>query len=133
MIDALIRGTSLADLIAQIGARNPDGRGPLYFVGENGSPPGFRGDCTFIVQVWTNGAPDADGNPTQVYLPYVYVWVSLRAIDPFLAALPTCMVVADSDAYERGEPFVLQSAIPQGDWPLYHIEPTRLGSSYPFG
>jgi hypothetical protein len=108
-----------------------------YFV--NG---GWRGDiCIPNLFVWspaanTSGGTDSFGNPIVVRHAYDTNWrlmISKTAQDPVLSALPTCHLVCNRDLSTQGMAvFVLQSVLTQLQLSALAIEPTFMGSNYPF-
>lgn len=71
--------------------------------------------------------------PIKEFLPFAYIWAVMDAERPDFAADPACVLVADRNAFERGEAFVLQSAFPAEELSQYFVEPVMAGPRYPFG
>ncbi len=119
MIDHLLR---FADEAAAIAAC-PQYRTPA----SDDAPAGWRRNICFPGCTVTTVA----GDGTETVLPYWYLWVSLPAQDAALTAIST--IVTDSDAYDRGQPFILFSRLPTDQLSQYRISPVRAGTDYPFG
>lgn len=92
---------------------------------------GWRGDICFPCRVFTETTENEI--TVRQYLPYWYLWLALPELDTTVTALPHCMVAADREAADRGEPFIKHSTIPPEDLGLYHVEPVIAGSNYPLG
>ena len=69
---------------------------------------------------------------TPAYLSYDYVWASGYDLSA-IAADPRCMIVASRQLYEACQDFILQTAIPYLDLPLYFVDTVPMGTRYPFG
>ena len=120
MIDALIRCADMAEY---------DAVREAYGLHDGNSFPNR------VYTVSGTTLDDDDGNTveTREYLPYIYVWASTPLVDPAIAADPRCMIVADSSKFERGEDFIIQTAIPKEYLSLYFVETSRMTTQYPFG
>lgn len=123
MIDHLLIAPDEATLIAVIGNTRH-----LWYAGDTDSPAGWRGDVSFPVDITDNADPL---NP--VLLTDYHLWVALPTQDMTLSALPNCVLVANRDAANAGQPFILQTAFTQDQMNNYIISPVVAGSNYPFG
>lgn len=99
--------------------------GAYWIAGDDG-PGAWRGDICIPAATVTQIS-------TGTVLPYWYLVVALAALDTALADHPGCMLVADRDAANRSEPFILKSALPQEQLADYSVSPVFAGSNYPFG
>lgn len=124
MIDHLRRYDTVADAIAD----------PLVAVyrAEDGWDtsrviPGCR---VFTI---TGTTTDEEGNTveTREYLPYWYLWIATPEVIEALRG--NCIIIADREAANRGEPFIIETMMSPEQLPLYQIEPVIAGSRYPFG
>lgn len=71
-----------------------------------------------------------NGTPLTDY----HLWVALPSKDPTLSALSNCVLVADRDAANAGNPnFILQTSFTQAQLNSYSVSPVVAGSNYPFG
>lgn len=86
------------------------------------------------VKVWQPANDTVDGDVvSHDYLPYFYLMIGLPALDEALRNHPACMLVADRDKANAGEPFVVYSPLPIEALAEYALEPSFAGSGYPFG
>jgi hypothetical protein len=126
MIDHLLIAADQQTLVTAIGSIVPLGPNPqpLWQAATSDSPAGWRGDIAFPVDIADNGVPLTD----------YHLWVALPTIDPVLAALSNCVLIADSDAYDAGNPnWIIQTSYTPAQRSGYRISPIRAGSNYPFG
>lgn len=81
----------------------------------------------------TGTTTDDDGNTveTREYLPYWYLWIAERAVVEALRG--NCIIIADRDKANAGEPFIIETLMPPEALAVYQIEPVIAGSNYPFG
>ena len=127
MIDHLIKAADEADFLAMM-------NGHLGFAADN-----LRDDISHSCQVFMRPTVTEQVDETGEFvvnrnpMPYYYRWIALPGEDGFLAALPSCIIIADRAAAERGDPFVLYATLPAVDLDVYMIEPVVMGSRYPFG
>ena len=119
---------------------------PPRTVNGQDEPGSWRSDICFTPRCYTvNGTEQITANmpdgstrtfdrEVRVYDPRFFLWVSLPEVDPDLAALPGCVIIADRDKCNAGDlAYIVQSAVDPENIGKYHIEPTVLGSNYPFG
>lgn len=71
------------------------------------------------------------GAEDREYLPYWYLWIAAPEVIDELRG--KCIIIADREAAERGEPFIVETLMSPEQLPLYCIEPVMAGSRYPFG
>jgi hypothetical protein len=134
LIDHLLKSDTEAAMILAL-----NGYLGLYRSADAETPAGWRGDISFPCQVFApptdTGTVDEFGNPILIPnpLPYFYLWVGLPAQDDTLSAMAECVIVADRDAAQAGQPFVLWATLPATQLDTYTISPVIMGSRYPFG
>lgn len=126
MIDHLMRFDSEADAKADAVV------GAYWMPGEDEAPGAWRGDvCIPNVAVFA-----LDGEERVSFSGW-YIVLALPAVNAALrdAAGDACRLIADRDAADRGESFVVYTApdLTPDILGSAHIEPLFAGSGYPFG
>lgn len=114
-----------------------------------GDPGAWRGDCTIPgVSVYSitgsqtititnpDGSTSQETVPTTQPFPGWFIIISLTAVDPNLQAETGCILIADRDMANAGNPnFLLytQPGLTSAELAAAKVSPTFAGSNYPFG
>lgn len=119
--------------------------GAFWIPDEETGGGAWRGDAVIprlsvyrVTGTETVTPPEGEGEPydreIRQPLPGWFLVISLTALSPELRDLPGCMLIADRDAADRGEPFIvyLASSFDPADLETTQAEPLFAGTDYPF-